>query len=619
MGRIRLAVDYGTSNTVAVVQSANGRTQTLLFDGSPLLPSAVYAGRDGELLVGRDAVRSARLDPGRYEPNPKRRVSDGDIWLADRSWPVTELIAATLSTVAREAARVAGAAEELVLTCPVTWGTARRAVLVEAAGLAHLPAPVLVAEPVAAASYLATLPGHELRDGQVLVVYDLGAGTFDVSVVRRTAGAFEGLARRGLDDLGGIDLDELILDQVHAAVDAASPEAWRRLSAPGSVHDRRAAQALREDARLAKETLSRHASAELPIPLTDQDVLVGREEFDRLATPLLGRTTRATTDAVRAAGLTIREVAGIFLVGGASRVPLAATLLHRATGLPPTTLEQPETVVAQGALLAVPPGTQPAGSLEPVDLPKPADDKPEPLPSPIPLLGPAAPLVPPAEPADNVPASTTPPDLRRRFVASLVILCVVAVGLVGFAWATNGSGAGNHRALSTESATASPSAGTGAKYSKPTTDLCSYVDTSPLGFTLHEAAWNVQYMVPDNEQKQAAGCVEKATGSDGTWTVYFEVDAIFFPSTADCAAHLAADKTSFESTWSYGDQINQPVSAPAFAWYNPGFGSSDIMYSTSDSNLELIIQLDINEKGANIAARATQTDSIAHSMLNRLA
>jgi len=104
----RLAVDYGTSNTVAVLRRADGSVRPLLFDGSPLLPSAVFAETDGRLLVGQDAERGARLDPARFESNPKRRINDLDVLLGERTYSMVDLVAATLRRVAAEAARVAG-------------------------------------------------------------------------------------------------------------------------------------------------------------------------------------------------------------------------------------------------------------------------------------------------------------------------------------------------------------------------------------------------------------------------------------------------------------------------------------------------------------------------------
>src|SRR6201996_4594657 len=100
--RHALGVDFGTSNTVAVARWPDGRARPILVDGSPLLPSAVYAEPGGALAVGRDAVHSARLDPARFEPNPRRRIDDGEVLLGDREFAVSELITAVLARVVEE-------------------------------------------------------------------------------------------------------------------------------------------------------------------------------------------------------------------------------------------------------------------------------------------------------------------------------------------------------------------------------------------------------------------------------------------------------------------------------------------------------------------------------------
>src|SRR6266511_776234 len=193
--RHALGVDFGTSNTVAVARWPDGRARPILIDGSPLLPSAVYAEPDGQLIAGRDAVHSARLDPARFEPNPKRRVDDGLVLLADREIPVVELIAAVLERVAEEWRRTVGPVPtDVTLTCPATWGATRRGLLADAAGRAGLAGARLVAEPVAAATYFAEVLGRDVPIGSVVVVHDFGAGTFDASVVARTAEGFEVMA-----------------------------------------------------------------------------------------------------------------------------------------------------------------------------------------------------------------------------------------------------------------------------------------------------------------------------------------------------------------------------------------------------------------------------------------
>ncbi|WP_432991254.1 hypothetical protein [Dactylosporangium sp. CA-233914] len=124
-----LSIDFGTSNTAAVLCRGEGRAEPLLFDGSPLLRSAVFAQPDGSLLTGRDAFHSLRLAPERFEPNPKLRVDDGVVLLGAEI-PVAAAFAAVLGRVANEAGRIAGEPiERVVLTHPAGWGTRRRAVI----------------------------------------------------------------------------------------------------------------------------------------------------------------------------------------------------------------------------------------------------------------------------------------------------------------------------------------------------------------------------------------------------------------------------------------------------------------------------------------------------------
>ncbi|WP_432986947.1 ABC transporter substrate-binding protein [Dactylosporangium sp. CA-233914] len=353
----RLGIDFGTSNTVAVLRWPDGRTKPLLFDGSPLLPSAVYANADGSILTGRDAVHSARLQPHRFEPYPKRRVEEGTVWLGERDVAVAELVTSVLRRVTAEAERVAGAKPaQVMITHPATWPPQRRQTLSQAAVAAGLPAPLLASEPVAAASYFVSTVGAHVPVGGVAVVYDFGAGTFDASVVRRNAGGgFDILSSEGLPDAGGLDVDAAVVAYLGRNFADREGEQWRRLTNPESEADRRAAWQLWEDARLAKEMLSRAATTYVHVPLFDESVPIGREQLEQLARPILDRTVTATQIAVSAAALGGRPVSAVFLVGGSSRIPLAATLLHRAFGLAPTAIEQPELVVAEGALHLAPP------------------------------------------------------------------------------------------------------------------------------------------------------------------------------------------------------------------------------------------------------------------------
>ncbi|HZE41454.1 MAG TPA: Hsp70 family protein [Stackebrandtia sp.] len=347
--QVRLGIDFGTSNTVAVLELPGRPATPLLFDGSPVLPSAVFAS-EGKLLVGRDAERAAMSDPARFEPNPKRCIADGMVQLGPQEYPAVNLIAAVLARVADESARVIGrAADVVVLTHPAGWGNERLRLLASAARLAGLPEPRFAAEPVAAATHFTVHLGHDFADDSHVVVYDLGGGTFDVSVVRASGDGVEVAASGGLSDVGGVDIDFAIIKHLERTF-AHRADEWRRLREPSTPSERRQRRELWRDVREAKEILSRESKAALFLPLLEVDAHLTREELDTLARSMVEQTVALTLDVLSQADIGMRSVAGLFLVGGASRMPLTSTMLMRETQMAPTVLEQPELVVASGAV-----------------------------------------------------------------------------------------------------------------------------------------------------------------------------------------------------------------------------------------------------------------------------
>ena len=315
-----LGIDFGTSNTVAVLASPGRPPRVLSVDGSAWVPSAIYVDDDGTLSVGRDAERKARLAPERFEANPKRRVDDGEILLGVRVVPVVDAIAAVLRRVGEEARRQLNgrAADEVHLTHPAQWGSSRQNILLAAARSAGLGTDriTLIPEPVAAAAHFASLPGKGLPPGSSLAVYDLGGGTFDCAVVGATAKGYTVLAESGLADVGGVDFDQAIVDHLGRTVSTEDPARWQAISRPRTAADRRAARSLREDVRAAKETLSRYAQTDLPMPDPFEDTLLTRREFDALIRPVLTRTVDVLAETVRRAGLRPDRLAGVYLVGG---------------------------------------------------------------------------------------------------------------------------------------------------------------------------------------------------------------------------------------------------------------------------------------------------------------
>ncbi|HEY3503480.1 MAG TPA: Hsp70 family protein [Actinocatenispora sp.] len=397
-----LGIDFGTSNTVAMLRMPDGRVRPLLFDGSPLLPSSVYLAPDGRMLVGRDAERNARVDPTRFEPNPKRRIDDGTVFLGDQEIPVPRVIAYVLEQVMTEARRqIGGMPEQLRMTHPARWGERRRSLLVEGARLAGLPRPQLIAEPVGAASYFTAVLGTAVPVGRSLAIYDLGGGTFDATVVRRTQSGFEVLAEEGLPDVGGLDFDHAIVEHLGRTYSQSHPDVWQRLITPRESGDRRYRRMLYEDVRGAKEMLSRTSSSDIHLPALEVDAHITREEMEGLIRPHLERTVECLQRTISEARLTPRDLVGIFLVGGSSRIPLAGHLVHSGLGVAPTALEQPETVVVEGSLaVGGPPGQRPAQGMPP-----------RPVQPPRPPVGPQPGPVnrPPARPVIPSPPRPAPP------------------------------------------------------------------------------------------------------------------------------------------------------------------------------------------------------------------
>ncbi|MFG2013123.1 Hsp70 family protein [Micromonospora sp. NPDC048868] len=423
-----LGVDLGTSHTVAVLRRPDGHTRPLLVDGQPIIPSGVYADADGLLHAGRDAQRLARTDPGRYEPNPKRRIDEPAVVLGDRRYPPAELLAATLHAVARAAVEAVGFLPPAVLTCPATWDAARRQVLADALATAGWPSAAehtlsgptppgtrLLREPVAAARYYTQVLRRPVPVGGTIAVFDFGAGTLDVAVLRNEGAdpwgdsGFTVVTAGGADDLGGLDVDAALLGRLGELVAEAHPARWERLTRPESATRWRERHELWENVRGAKEMLSRVPAAPVAVPGVEAAVTLTRADLERVAGPLLGRAVAVTRDVIGAAGLDPQQLSGLFLVGGATRMPMVARLLHAELGIAPTVLEQPELPVAEGALTDLPLPRR-ARAADAFAAPAPAAAQPAGAPPP----DPAAPApqasapAPPAVPAQPASAGSSP-------------------------------------------------------------------------------------------------------------------------------------------------------------------------------------------------------------------
>jgi molecular chaperone DnaK (HSP70) len=330
-----LAVDVGTSNTGAATRRPDG-TGARVVAAVPLsrhhvlMPSGVLRDETG-LVTGEYARNQAASEPdGSYEPNPKTRILLGEqqIHLGGHDIEVADAVAAILSEVARTAARrhanqpPAG----LVLTHPAGWGARRTGVLVDAAGRAGLPAPLLVAEPEAAAAYYAAT--HRADPGAILGVYDLGGGTLDLALLQvENDGTFHLLDNAGDDDCGGEKFDRALHGWVAAQLDQAGrPDHLDQLGLADQL-------TLRDAISRAKERLSDHATAKIAVPGHPDPLVVTRNEFEPLVADDITRSVQLLASLLERNQLTPDQLTRLYLTGGSSPIPLVATTLTSQLGM----------------------------------------------------------------------------------------------------------------------------------------------------------------------------------------------------------------------------------------------------------------------------------------------
>ncbi len=362
-----LGVDFGTSNTAAAYRVDGGRAQSVrLSDQAEQMPSAILA-LDTGILVGGAAVRSARLDPQRFEPSPKRRLGEGEILLGPREWPVTQLIAEVLGNVKQKAIWVAGGEQpqSLILTYPQQWARGRKDLLRQAAAQAGFdPATVrLVTEPIAAATWYAST--QPVPPGKCVAVFDFGGGTCDVAVLRSNPeepGTFIVLAAEGIDPLGGELLDlrllEWTLAQLATGGNAAMVDA---LSAPENLA---AMLTLKEQVRHAKHELAEYESARIPVAVGQIQtvVTITIAEFDRIVGAEIDSAMQLTRRTLVASGVLPTDLHALYLTGGSSHLRLVHRRMTELLGRPPATLNDPKLVVSQGALLVPPSSLEQPGA-----------------------------------------------------------------------------------------------------------------------------------------------------------------------------------------------------------------------------------------------------------------
>ena len=351
MGRWTLGIDFGTTYTTAAARIGE-RPEIIEIDGDRRVPSIVVLDESGTLIVGKAAENEAAASPANAIREPKRKLGEpAPVILGGRPFAITTLVAAILAYVYERAVEYVGSPpSELRLTHPATWRRPRVHALAAAAAAAGLPEPTFIPEPVAAAiSY--TLEGDHIGPNEYVAVYDLGGGTFDTAVLRRNdAGGFVVEGRPGGEGrMGGEYFDELLAEHLGKQLPAAE---WEALQASDELEWRQAAAAFQSAVRRAKEALSLQVQTELlvPLPAGMRRVRATRSEFEELIRPHLVEATELLATTIADAGLTPGQLSTIFLVGGASRIPLVGELLGAAfPGVAVSRRGDPKMVVALGA------------------------------------------------------------------------------------------------------------------------------------------------------------------------------------------------------------------------------------------------------------------------------
>lgn len=352
--RLAVGIDLGTTNSL-VASVISGSVEVIADEeGRSLLPSVVRYLADGSVQVGAAAAAAAESDPLNTIYSAKRLIGRRASELSDLpSLPYdlvdeergigirtvqgmkspVEVSAAVLSTLARRAqARLGGELVGAVVTVPAYFDDAQRQATKDAARLAGLNVLRLLNEPTAAALAYGLDNGVE----GLYLVYDLGGGTFDVSLLRLSKGVFEVLATGGDAALGGDDFDHAVSRAALAAKPAGglSPEEKRSLLLA---------------ARSVKEALSLSESAEAP--WARGTIRLTREAFETLTAPLVERTIRAADDVLLSANVRREDVRGIVLVGGSTRMPAVRRAVERHFGMKPLTGIDPDRVVGVGAAM----------------------------------------------------------------------------------------------------------------------------------------------------------------------------------------------------------------------------------------------------------------------------
>ena len=348
MGKI-IGIDLGTTNSCVAVYEGGEPTVIPNPEGSRTTPSVVSFTKTGERLVGQVAKRQAITNPDRTVISIKRKMgSDYKVAIDDKKYSPQEISAMVLQKLKADAEAYLGTTvTDAVITVPAYFSDAQRQATKDAGKIAGLEVKRIINEPTAAALAY----GMDKENEQKIMIYDLGGGTFDVSILEISDGVFEVKATNGDTKLGGDDFDQRVIDWI--------AEQFRAENGIDLRNDKMALQRLKEAAEKAKIELSGMASTQISLPFITADATgpkhfegtLTRAKFNELTADLVERTLTPMKKALADAGLSASQIDKVLLVGGSTRIPAVQDAVKNFTGKEPFKGINPDECVAVGAAI----------------------------------------------------------------------------------------------------------------------------------------------------------------------------------------------------------------------------------------------------------------------------
>ncbi|SDW52886.1 molecular chaperone DnaK [Alicyclobacillus hesperidum] len=344
-----IGIDLGTTNSCVAVMEGGEPVVIPNAEGNRTTPSVVAFSRDGERLVGDVAKRQAITNPDRTIISIKRHMGTSHkVQIDDKSYTPPEISAMILQKLKADAEAYLGeTVSQAVITVPAYFSDSQRQATKDAGRIAGLEVLRIVNEPTAAALAY----GVDKEDDQTILVFDLGGGTFDVSILELGDGVFEVKATSGNNHLGGDDFDNRIMQYL---IDTFRKDTGIDLS-----HDKMAMQRLKDAAEKAKKELSSTLTTTISLPFISADatgpkhleVNLTRAKFEELSADLIEATLGPTRQALSDAGLTANDIDKVILVGGSTRIPAVQEAIKKLIGKEPSKGVNPDEVVAVGAAI----------------------------------------------------------------------------------------------------------------------------------------------------------------------------------------------------------------------------------------------------------------------------